>query len=81
MLCQTFKDVSPPGVEAFHASLAQFHLCHREKYNVCLSLLGITAFTGYPADEGLLQLAISAKGRCCKKECITANKSKFFPKA
>lgn len=66
--------------QAFHASLAQFHLCHREKYNMCLSLQGITASIGSPADEGLPQLGLFAKGRCRKKECITANKSKFLPK-
>lgn len=36
---------------------------------------------GLLADEGLPQLGLFAKGRCHKKECITANKSKFPPKA
>lgn len=47
---------------------------------MCLSLQGITASVGFPADEGLPHLGLFAKGRCRKKERITANKSRFLPK-
>lgn len=49
-----------------HPSLARFHLCHSEKYNMCLSLQGVAASAGSPADEGLPQSGFFATGRCRK---------------